>query len=125
MVREITDGAGADVVVDVTAYATEAVTQAIDIARRGGRIVLAGTKGPTPVPNFLSDRVVTKELTIMGAIGVDSPSYARAVRAIEQRWRDLAPMHTHTLGLEDAARALDLLAGKVAGESATHIALVP
>lgn len=124
-VRDITDGAGADVVIDVTAYATEAVTQAIDIARRGGRIVLAGTKGPNPVPNFLSDRVVTKELTILGAIGVDSPSYARAVRTVEQHWRTLAPMHTHTLSLDQASHALDLLAGKVPGETATHIALVP
>jgi threonine dehydrogenase-like Zn-dependent dehydrogenase len=125
VVREITDGAGADVVVDVTAYATEAVTQAIDIARRGGRIVLAGTKGQNPVANFLSDRVVTKELTIYGAIGVDSASYTRAVATIEQRWRDLSPMHTHTLPLDEAPHALDLLAGKIEGEPATHIALLP
>ena len=32
-VREITDGRMADVVIDVTAYAVEAVTQAIDLAR--------------------------------------------------------------------------------------------
>lgn len=124
-VREITDGAGADVVVDVTSYATEAVTQAVDMARRGGRIVLAGTKGPRPVEQFLSDRVVTKELTIYGAIGVDGASYARAVAAVERDWRDLAAMHTHTLGLEEAGRALDLLAGKVPGETAVHVALVP
>ncbi len=45
--REITDG-GADVVVDVTSYSLEAVTLAVDVARRGGTIVLAGTKGPKP-----------------------------------------------------------------------------
>jgi threonine dehydrogenase-like Zn-dependent dehydrogenase len=44
-VRAATDGRGADVVIDVTAYSTEAVTQAIDLVRRGGRVVLAGTKG--------------------------------------------------------------------------------
>ena len=59
-VRAATDGRGADVVIDVTAYAAEAVTQAIDLARRGGRVVLAGTKGPKPVPEFYSDRVVLK-----------------------------------------------------------------
>jgi hypothetical protein len=34
-------------------------------------------------------------------------------------------MHTHTVPLAEAERALDLLAGKVAGEDAVHIALAP
>jgi threonine dehydrogenase-like Zn-dependent dehydrogenase len=125
VVRELTDGAGADVVVDVTAYAVEAVTQAIDLARRGGRIVLAGTKGPTPVPNLLSDRIVQKELTIMGAFGVDSASYIQAIEIVESDWRSLAAMHTHRLPLAEAERGLRLLVGSEPGEDAIHIALVP
>jgi threonine dehydrogenase-like Zn-dependent dehydrogenase len=124
-VREITNGQMADVVVDVTAYAVEAVTQAIDLARRGGRVVLAGTKGPRPVPDFLSDKVVMKELTIMGALGVDWRSYETAVRIVESGRYPLAKMHTHTLALDQAERGLELLAGRVAGEEAIHIALVP
>jgi hypothetical protein len=34
-------------------------------------------------------------------------------------------MHSHTLGLDEAEHALDLLAGKIEGEEAVHIALVP
>jgi len=124
-VREITDGQLADVVIDVTAYAVQAVTQAVDVARRGGRIVLAGIKGPRPVPDFLSDRVVTKELTIMGAFGVDSRSYELGIRTVETRWRELAAMHTHTLPLAEAERGLQLLAGQIEGENAVHIALIP
>jgi 2-desacetyl-2-hydroxyethyl bacteriochlorophyllide A dehydrogenase len=125
-VREATDGRGADVVIDVTAYATQAVTQAIDLARRGGRIVLAGTKGlGNPVPDFFSDRVIMKELTIYGAFGVDYANYAKAVRLIESRKYPLERMHTHTHPLTDAERALQLLAGQIPGEDAIHIALVP
>jgi threonine dehydrogenase-like Zn-dependent dehydrogenase len=124
-VREITDGRMADVVVDVTAYAVEAVTQAVDLARRGGRIVLGGVKGPTPVPGFLSDKAVRKELTIMGAFAVDWASYDTAIRLIESRKYELEGMHTHTVRLADADRALRLLAGQVEGEQAVHIALVP
>jgi threonine dehydrogenase-like Zn-dependent dehydrogenase len=124
-VREITDGRLADVVVDVTAYAAEAVTQAVEVAKRGGRVVLAGIKGPKPVPDFLSDRVVTKELTLIGAFGVDWPSYEQGIRTVQERWRDLAAMHTHTLLLAEAERGLRLLAGQVPGEQAVHIALVP
>jgi threonine dehydrogenase-like Zn-dependent dehydrogenase len=124
-VSEITDGMMADVVIDVTAYAVEAVTQAIRLARRGGRIVLAGTKGAKPVPDFLSDVVVGKELTIIGALGVDWPAYEAAVRLIESGRYPLEQMHTHTLRLDEAERGLRLLAGDVPGEEAIHIALVP
>ena len=125
-VRQATGGRGADIVIDVTAYATSAVTQAIDLARRGGRVVLAGTKGlGNPVPDFQSDRIVIKELTVMGALGVDHPNYERAVRLIESRKYPLEKMHTHTLPLDQAERALRLLAGKEPGEEAIHIALIP
>ena len=120
-VRSATGGRGADVVIDVTAYATAAVTQAIDLARRGGRVVLAGTKGPKPVADFYSDKIVIKELTLFGAFGVDSPNYERAVRLIESGKYPLDMMHTHSLPLEDAEKALQLLAS---GE-AIHIALMP
>jgi threonine dehydrogenase-like Zn-dependent dehydrogenase len=121
-VRAITGGAMADVVVDVTAYAVEAVTQAIDLAHRGGRVVLGGTKGPKPVPGFLSDKVVMKELTLLGAFGVDWRAYETAIRLIESGTVPVERMHTHTLPLSDAERGLQLLA---AGDAAVHIALVP
>jgi len=125
-VREATDGRGADVVIDVTSYATSAVTQAIDIVRRGGRVVLAGTKGlGNPVPDFYSDKIVIKELTVMGALGVDHANYERAVRLIESRKYPLEKMHTHTLPLADAEHALRLLSGQIPGEEAIHITLVP
>jgi threonine dehydrogenase-like Zn-dependent dehydrogenase len=124
-VREITDNAMADVVIDVTALSLTAVTQAIDLAKRGGRVVLAGTKGPRPVPDFISDKVVTKEVTIMGALGVDWPAYDMAIRLIESGKYPLAKMHTHTLPLAEAERGVQLLAGDIKGEDAIHIALVP
>jgi threonine dehydrogenase-like Zn-dependent dehydrogenase len=124
-VREVADGAMADVVVDVTAFAVEAVTQAIDLARRGGRVVLGGTKGPKPVPDFLSDRVVAKELTLYGVLGVDWPAYDAAVRLIESGKYPLGKMHTHTLPLEQAERGIRILAGEEPEQRAIHIALLP
>jgi 2-desacetyl-2-hydroxyethyl bacteriochlorophyllide A dehydrogenase len=125
-VREATNGRGPDVVIDVTSYATSAVTLAIDLVRRGGRVVLAGTKGlGNPVPDFFSDKIVIKELTVIGALGVDHTNYERAVRLIESRKYPLEKMHTHTLPLEEAERAIRLLSGAEPGEQAIHIALVP
>ena len=124
-VRAITGGDMADVVVDVTPYSNEAVTQAIDCARRGGTVVLAGMKGAKPVEGFFNDRVVGKDLTIRGVFGVDFQAYGPAVRLIESGKYPLEKMHTHTLPLEDAERALRILAREVPGEEAVHIALVP
>ncbi len=124
-VREITDGNMADVVVDVTAYALEAVTQAVDMARRGGTIVLGGTKGFKAVPGFVSDKVVVKEITMKGALGVDYPAYEAAIRLIESGRYPLEEMHTHTLPLAKAEHALRLLAREIPEEEAVHIALVP
>lgn len=124
-VRELTDGAMADVVIDLTPLAGEAVNQAIGMARRGGRIVLAGTKGRRPVPDFISDTIVMKELTIMGVLGVDFHAYKPAIKLIESGKYPLERMHTHTLPLEEAEYALKLLAREIPGEDAIHVALRP
>jgi threonine dehydrogenase-like Zn-dependent dehydrogenase len=124
-VREITDGEMADIAIDVSAYATEPVTQAIDVVRRGGTVVLAGMKGPRPVENFYNDKVMGKELTIHGAFGVDFHAYEPAIQLIASGKYPLEKMHTHTMPLEDAERAIQILAREIEGEEAIHIALVP
>ena len=124
-VRELTHGRGADVVVEVSAYAPEPVAEALHYAATGGRIVLAGVKGFKAVPEFISDLVVAKELTIKGAFGVTWRSYDSAIRLIESGRVPLVKMHTHDFALEDAERAIRMLAGEVPGESSIHSCLLP
>jgi threonine dehydrogenase-like Zn-dependent dehydrogenase len=124
-VRELTGGRGADVVVEVTANAPEPVAEALHYVATGGRIVLAGVKGLKAVPEFLSDLVVAKEITIQGAFGVTSRAYAAAIRLIESGRVPLEKMHTHDFRLEDAERAIQTLAGEVPGEASIHSCLVP
>jgi len=123
-VREATGGDMADVVVDVTSGATQPVADALDLARPGGRIVLAGGKYG-PVPEFDSRKIMAKELTIMGALAVDYESYEAAIRIIESRKYPLELMHTHTLPLADAERALLILGNEVAGEHGIHLSIEP
>jgi threonine dehydrogenase-like Zn-dependent dehydrogenase len=124
-VRELTDGRGADVVIEVTAFAVEPVRDAIDCCAPGGTIVLAGVKGMKPVPDFVSDKVVLKEITIRGAIGVTWNAYEQAIRLIESRRWPLEKLQTHRFGLRDAELALRTLAGEVPGEHALHCCLLP
>jgi len=124
-IRELTDGRGADVVVDVSSYATEPVAESLDYVRPGGTVVLAGVKGFKPVPEFVSDKIVMKEISIRGAIGVTSTGYRSAIRLIESRTQPLELMHTHDFGLRDAELAIRTLAREVAGEESIHSCLLP
>lgn len=124
-VKELTNGRGADVVVEVTAVATQPIVDAIDCAALGGRVVLAGVKGMKPVPNFVSDKVVLKEVQLLGAIGVTWDAYERAIRLIEKRSLPLEKLATHRFPLADAERAIRTLAGQVPGEAAVCCSLIP
>ena len=124
-VKELTGGRGADVVIEVTAVATGPIVDAIDCAALGGRVVLAGVKGMKPVERFVSNKVVLKELQLLGAIGVTWDGYERAIRLIESRRLPLERMATHRFPLAEAERAIRTLAGQVPGESAVCCALLP
>jgi threonine dehydrogenase-like Zn-dependent dehydrogenase len=124
-VQEITAGIGAEVVIDVSSYATEPVAQALDFAAPGGTVVLAGMKGFLPVPDFVSDKLVLKEIAIKGAIGVTSSGYASAIRMLESGRSPIARMHTHAFGLRDAELAIRTLAREVPGEESIHSCLLP
>ena len=124
-VQALTGGRGADVVVEVSANAPEPVAEALRYVAPGGRIVLAGVKGFKPVPDFISDLVVVKEITIKGAFGVTWHAYDSAIRLIESGRVPLERMHTHDFPLERADEAIRTLAGAVPGAASIHSCLVP
>jgi threonine dehydrogenase-like Zn-dependent dehydrogenase len=124
-IRELTNGRGADVVVDVSSYSTAPVADALEFVATGGTIVLAGVKGFKPIPDFVSDRIVLKEINIMGAIGVTSTGYTSAIRLIESGRYPLERMHTHDFSLRDAELAIRTLAREIPGEESVHSCLLP
>lgn len=124
-VRALTNGKGADVIVEVTSYATQPVRDALDCIRMGGTVVLAGVKGFKPVPDFVSDLIVMKEITIKGAIGVTSSGYKKAIEMIERRKYPLELMHTHNFELEEAELAIKTLARQIEGQESVHSCLIP
>ena len=124
-VKGLTGGRGADVVVDVSAYATKPVADALSMVRPGGTVVLAGVKGFKAVENFISDLVVMKEINLRGAFGVTSSGYRSAIRLIESGRVPLARMHTHDFALRDAELAIRTLAREVPGDESIHSCLIP
>jgi len=124
-IRELTEGTGADVVVEVSSYSTEPVADALDYVRPGGTIVLAGVKGFRPIPDFVSDKIVLKEIVLRGAIGVTSSGYRRAIDLIQSGRHPIERMHTHEFPLREAELAIRTLAREIPGEESIHSCLLP
>jgi threonine dehydrogenase-like Zn-dependent dehydrogenase len=124
-VLEVTSGAGARVVVDTTPHATRPVTDAVRVAAQNGMVVLAGLKGPRAVPDFLTDPIVHKELSVIGVRGADEASFERAAQLIESRRVPLGRLRTHSFDLDQTEHALRLLDGEVPDSRPINVALKP
>lgn len=108
-VRELTHGVLADVVLDVSAGAVAPVVQAIDMCKRGGRIVLAGLKGKNKLNDFPVDKVVFREIQLVGVLSAGWQSTEMAIRMIEQDGASLQALCSHSFPLDhvtDAVRTL-------------------
>jgi L-iditol 2-dehydrogenase len=122
-VRELTGGHGVDVAIEA-AGVPDAVPQALDLVRDGGRVVICGQytdTGDTRVhPHWQINR---KHLEIRGCWGSDFSHVYRAVR-VAARLGDRIPwkeMIGARYGLGDAARALEA----VARREVTKAVIVP
>jgi L-iditol 2-dehydrogenase len=111
-VRERTGGRGVDVVIEA-AGAPEAVSQALDLVRDGGRVVIAGhytDNGPVSVhPHHQINR---KHVEIRGCWGSDYSHFHRAVQLVAQfgdrvPWRDMVSHRYDLAHAGDALRAVE------------------
>ncbi len=118
-------GRGADVVIDVTARAPAAFLQAIDLARPGGTIVVAGTRAGASVPDFDPDHIVLKELRVLGALGVDVAAYRSALELLVSGAYPFASLSRRTVGLAGVAGLLEVMSGSDGTVPPIHAVLVP
>jgi alcohol dehydrogenase len=125
-VMQFEEAAGglADLVVDVTADAPVALMQAMRVARVGGRIVVAGVRGPGAVPDFQPDLILTKELKIQGTMGVDVSAYRMALEVLAGDRYRIADLPRQVAGLDGAGVLLTLMAGEN-GVPPVHAVLQP
>ena len=122
--KEITEGRLADVVLDVTPGATKPIEMALDLARIGATIVIAGFKHFQPMTGFLSDKMFFKELTLKGVWGRDPRSVEVALRLIESNKYPLHKLCTHTYSVGETEQALRTVAGE-GDKNAVHVSITP
>lgn len=123
-VAEVTDGAMADVVLDVSAGAMAPILQGIDMTRRGGRLVLAGLKSGNKLDGVPIDEVVLREIELRGVVSGGYRSTELAISMIRESAEILAPLCTHTFALRDVTNAVRTLGREITdGTDAVHITL--
>ena len=123
-VIEITSGKLADVVLDVSAGAVAPVIQAIDMCRRGGRIVLAGLKGKNKLNDFPVDKVVFREIQLLGVLSAGWRSTEIAIEMIERDGVQFQPLCSHSFALESVTDAVATLGRERANsEDVVHVTL--
>lgn len=97
-VRELSDGRGADFVIEAAATET-ALEQAFDLVRDGGLVVTIGTfnRPVTFNPFFTMTR---REVSLVSTIGRTWETWRRMVQLIEDDHLNLSPLITRILPLE-------------------------
>jgi L-iditol 2-dehydrogenase len=107
--RVMTGGRGADVTIDATGR-PEVWEQAIAAVGRGGSVVFFGGCAPGTSVQVDTRRAHYEELTLVGAFHHTPELIRQAIEALEAGVVNPDGLVTHTMGLDDVRRALDLMA---------------
>jgi alcohol dehydrogenase len=115
----------ADVVLDMSAGSTAPVLQALDVARMGGRVVLAGLKNGKPIDGLVTDKIVVKGLQVLGGFSSTARSLDVALEILRAHHSRLRPICSHSFGLDQADLAVRTLGREVDdGREVVHVSLV-
>lgn len=123
-VHALTEGAGADLVVDLAPGVTATVSEAVAMAAKRATIALASSKHRKPLTDFDHDAVVRNELRVIGVRGHDHNSVEPAIRIIHSGRYPLELLATHTFGLAQTDQALRV-AGTRSDPAAIHVSIHP
>lgn len=108
-----TEGLGPDVVVEVVGRA-DTIEQALDLAKRGGRVLIFGFAPEGQKASMIPFNVLSRELTILGS-WVNPYSYSRALDVLAAGKIDVKPLITNRLKLDDIMQAYTMMMEKPMG----------
>ncbi len=107
VVMDMTDGIGADMVIESVGHLS-ILAEAIDLARTGGKIVpfgiYAADEGKLPFYEFYF-----KELAIINARAAKGEDFIKGIELVRSGAVDLGPLITHQVPFTDLAEAIRLL----------------
>jgi L-iditol 2-dehydrogenase len=112
-VRALTEGVGADLVIEAAADSS-AVPQALQMVRQGGTVIMAGSGYQGNPVRFEPWNVVRDEITIRGTEGFTQPDFLNALRLLSLGKLSVAPIVTHEMPLAHINDACELVERKQA-----------
>jgi threonine dehydrogenase-like Zn-dependent dehydrogenase len=110
-VADLTGGAMADLVIDCASGGPDSVVSAMHMARKKGRVVLAGQKRQ-PVPSFNSDLIISHFLTVLGMRGHSYAAVEMAIDLIAHNRHGVLALSSPSYGLHQTDHALQTLVGR-------------
>ena len=126
-VKELTDGRGADIVVEVVGIAA-ATVEGLDMVRFNGKFVDIGNIVPQPV-SFPATKVITNQIQWRGLMHYNPwimPAALDLLVRTKERY-PLTKMVSHSFPLSEINKAFEFAEwqGKGAGTAATRVILKP
>lgn len=110
-VRDLTGGRGADVVVCANPVATTQ-TQAVEMVRKGGRVVLfGGLPRANHMTSLDANRIHYGEIAVVGAFSYHPTVHEMALDAIIRKLIPADKLITHTYRLDEVGQAFETAAG--------------
>jgi len=119
-IRELT-GDGVHVVIDAASASTATVTQGMQMARRGGTVVIGGLKDRKPVEGFISDWIPMRQLHLHA--GFPGDHVKTSVELIRQGKVPTADLLGEVVTVDGFGDALRLLARELPGHDAIRLSL--
>ena len=112
-VAELTDGVGADIVIETSGFPTSSA-MVLDLVRKEGKVAHIGWANDLPPLPVIP--IMAKTLTVFGIGGNGGRGqYERSLELVRSGRFDLAPMVTHRFSLDDVAEAFETAASKSGG----------
>jgi L-iditol 2-dehydrogenase len=110
-VMELTDGVGADVVVE--AVGIPLLTQGLKMLRYGGEYIAIGhppfsDKTVASIDGLTYNDLILERKKILGSWIYDTLTWVRMIRLLERKLVNLKPLITHRLPLKDAVKGFEL-----------------
>jgi len=108
-VKQVTDGEGADVVIEVVG-SSSTILQTMDLVRAGGRILIAGLS----VESFITEpptfwmRQLLKEVTIETSRSYAANDWNAAIKLASRGDINCSALVTHRFGLDEVTRAYEV-----------------
>ena len=101
-----TQNRGVDIAIVATG-AVSAISQAIDLVRKGGTVVLFGVPSRDAKMSVDISKVYSKEITITPSYAASETDTNAAFKLIAEKKVDVKKLITHRFGLEESAKALE------------------